>query len=136
MPAGRRRALLTLTSALAEGELALDAGADREEARRRLVALTGIGTWTAEYIAMRALRDPDAFMPTDLGVQHALRALGQDHAPRAASVLAERWRPYRAYAMQHLWAQLPALRPGSARRARAAEPAAHDSRARASVAAA
>jgi AraC family transcriptional regulator, regulatory protein of adaptative response / DNA-3-methyladenine glycosylase II len=123
MPAGRRRALLTLTSALAERELALDAGADREEARRRLLALTGIGPWTAEYIAMRALRDPDAFMPSDLGVQHALRALGQDHAPRAASALAERWRPYRAYAMQHLWAQLPALQAGSRARARAAEPA-------------
>jgi AraC family transcriptional regulator of adaptative response / DNA-3-methyladenine glycosylase II len=55
-------------------------------------------------------------MPTDLGVRQALVALGQDPAPRAAVALAERWRPYRAYAMQHLWGELPALR----ERARAA----------------
>ncbi|MFL5828526.1 MAG: AlkA N-terminal domain-containing protein [Solirubrobacteraceae bacterium] len=116
MPAARGRALVGLASALAAGEVPLDPGADREEARRRLQALPGIGTWTAEYIAMRALRDPDAFMPTDLGVRHALVALGQDPAPCAAVALAERWRPYRAYAMQHLWAQLPAQR----ERARAA----------------
>jgi AraC family transcriptional regulator of adaptative response / DNA-3-methyladenine glycosylase II len=116
MPAARGRALVGLASALADGDVALDAGADRDEARRRLQALPGIGVWTAEYVAMRALRDPDAFMPTDLGVRQALVALGQDPAPRAAVALAERWRPYRAYAMQHLWGELPALR----ERARAA----------------
>jgi AraC family transcriptional regulator, regulatory protein of adaptative response / DNA-3-methyladenine glycosylase II len=116
MPSARGRALVGLAGALANGEVPLDPGAHRDEARRRLQALPGIGTWTAEYIAMRALRDPDAFMPTDLGVRHALVALGQDPAPRAAVALAERWRPYRAYATQHLWAQLPAQR----ERARAA----------------
>ena len=71
-----------------------------------LLELPGIGPWTVSYIAMRALRDPDAFMPTDLGVRRGLERLGQDPHPAAASELAERWRPYRAYAMQHLWAAL------------------------------
>jgi AraC family transcriptional regulator of adaptative response / DNA-3-methyladenine glycosylase II len=106
MPAARRRALLGLAGALAGGDLTLDAGADRGETRRRLLELPGIGPWTTEYIAMRALRDPDAFLPSDLGVRHALEQLGHDGAPIAAERLAERWRPYRAYALQHLWASL------------------------------
>jgi AraC family transcriptional regulator of adaptative response / DNA-3-methyladenine glycosylase II len=105
MPASRRRALLTLTAAL-DSELVLDAGAEREETRAKLEALPGIGPWTASYIAMRALRDPDAFMATDLGVRHALEGLGQDGRPAAAERLSERWRPYRAYAVQHLWGRL------------------------------
>jgi AraC family transcriptional regulator of adaptative response / DNA-3-methyladenine glycosylase II len=60
----------------------------------------------AGYVAMRALRDPDAFLPTDLGVRRALERLGQESSPSAASRVAEAWRPYRAYATQHLWAQL------------------------------
>jgi AraC family transcriptional regulator of adaptative response / DNA-3-methyladenine glycosylase II len=55
---------------------------------------------------MRALRDPDAFLPTDLGVRHALKRLGLDPSPRAALEFAERWRPFRAYALQYLWASL------------------------------
>lgn len=113
MPNARRRALVGLTRALADGKLVLDAGADRAEARRRLLALPGIGPWTAGYVAMRALRDPDAFLPTDLGVRHALELLGQDGRPAAAARLAERWRPYRAYAVQHLWAQLAIGRPAT-----------------------
>jgi AraC family transcriptional regulator of adaptative response / DNA-3-methyladenine glycosylase II len=108
MPRARGRALLGLAAALAAGELTLDAGTDREQARARLLALPGIGPWTADYVAMRALRDPDAFLPSDLGVRHALEQLGQDARPAAAERLAERWRPYRAYAVQHLWAQLAA----------------------------
>jgi len=110
MPAGRRRTLLALAAALARGEIVLDAGVDRGEARGRLLALPGVGPWTADYIAMRALRDPDAFLASDLGVRHALEQLGQDGRPAAAERLAERWRPYRAYAVQHLWAQLAASR--------------------------
>ena len=116
MPGARRRALHALVSALASGELVLDGGADRMDARRRLLALPGIGPWTAEYIAMRALRDPDAFLPSDLGVRHALEQLGQDGAPTAATALAERWRPYRAYAVQHLWASLHSPRPAKRQR--------------------
>jgi AraC family transcriptional regulator, regulatory protein of adaptative response / DNA-3-methyladenine glycosylase II len=121
MPAARRRGLLSLATALAEGELTIDAGADRAEARRRLLALPGIGAWTVEYVAMRAMRDPDAFLTSDLGVRSALTRLGQDDRPVAAQALAERWRPYRAYAVQHLWASLdqagPA-RPASTKRTR------------------
>jgi AraC family transcriptional regulator, regulatory protein of adaptative response / DNA-3-methyladenine glycosylase II len=106
MPTARRRALLGLARALAGGDLTLDAGADRGETRRRLLELPGIGPWTTEYIAMRAMRDPDAFLPSDLGVRHALEQLGHDGQPAAAERLAERWRPYRAYALQHLWATL------------------------------
>jgi AraC family transcriptional regulator, regulatory protein of adaptative response / DNA-3-methyladenine glycosylase II len=97
MPASRRTALLGLTKALSSGEIELGPA---------LLELPGIGPWTVSYIAMRALRDPDAFMPTDLGVRRGLERLGQDGSPRAAIELAERWRPYRAYAMQHLWAAL------------------------------
>ena len=103
MPNARRRALLGLAVALAQGDLVLDPGADREEARARLLALPGIGPWTAEYIAMRALRDPDAFLATDLGVRHGLERLGHDGSAVSAERLAQRWRPYRAYAVQHLW---------------------------------
>jgi len=104
MPVARRRALLGLLGALANEELVIDAGADRMRERDRLLAMPGIGPWTAEYIAMRALRDPDAFLPSDLGVRHALEQLGHSGDPKSASLLAERWRPYRAYAVQHLWA--------------------------------
>jgi AraC family transcriptional regulator, regulatory protein of adaptative response / DNA-3-methyladenine glycosylase II len=106
MPRARRGALLGLAEALMHGELTLDAGADRGEARHRLLGLPGIGPWTTEYIAMRAMRDPDAFLPSDLGVRHALEQLGIDGGPAAAQTVAERWRPYRAYALQHLWASL------------------------------
>ncbi len=114
MPAARRRGLLALVTALARRELAIDVGADRLDARRRLRALPGIGPWTAEYIAMRALRDPDAFPSGDLGVRRALEQLGRDGRPVAAETLAEGWRPYRAYAVQHLWASL--VPPARARR--------------------
>jgi AraC family transcriptional regulator of adaptative response / DNA-3-methyladenine glycosylase II len=107
MPASRTRALTTLAGALATGQLVLDPGADRNEARRRLLELPGIGPWTADYVAMRALRDPDAFLASDLGVRHALQRMGRDGRPSAATALAERWRPYRAYAQQHLWAAVP-----------------------------
>jgi AraC family transcriptional regulator of adaptative response / DNA-3-methyladenine glycosylase II len=124
MPRSRARALVALAGALAEGKLVLDPGADRAEARVRLLELPGIGDWTADYIAMRALRDPDAFLPTDLGVRHALESLGHDGRPAAASALAEHWRPYRAYAVQHLWAHLVATRRARRDAARSNEPAA------------
>jgi AraC family transcriptional regulator of adaptative response / DNA-3-methyladenine glycosylase II len=114
MPRARRTALLGVAAALADGRLALHPGADRAEAERTLLALPGIGPWTAGYVALRALRDPDAFLPGDLGVRHALERLGQDGAPRAAAALAERWRPYRASALQHLWASLATPRPAVA----------------------
>jgi AraC family transcriptional regulator, regulatory protein of adaptative response / DNA-3-methyladenine glycosylase II len=107
MPWSRRRALVGLAEALSTGDVVLDTDRlDTAEIQRRLLALPGIGPWTVAYIAMRALRDADAFMPTDLGVRHGLERLGRDGSPAGASALAEGWRPYRAYAIQHLWAQL------------------------------
>ena len=106
MPWSRRRALIGLAKALADGDPVLDTGVmAQDEIERRLLALPGIGPWTVAYIAMRALGDADAFMPTDLGVRHGLERLGHDGRPSSADRIAERWRPYRAYATQHLWAQ-------------------------------
>ena len=104
MPAARGRALHGLAAALAAGHVALHAGAEPNETRRLLGELPGIGPWTVAYVAMRALRDPDAFLPTDLGVRHALELLGRDGSPAGAERLSAAWRPYRAYAVQHLWA--------------------------------
>ncbi|HEY6780735.1 MAG TPA: AlkA N-terminal domain-containing protein [Thermoleophilaceae bacterium] len=106
MPRSRGRALVGLTAALAAGEVSLDPGVDRDEADAQLQALPGIGPWTASYVRMRALGDPDAFLPSDLGVRHALERLGHPGDPRSAAALAERWRPWRSYALAHLWGSL------------------------------
>jgi AraC family transcriptional regulator, regulatory protein of adaptative response / DNA-3-methyladenine glycosylase II len=106
MPASRRRALIGLAKALDQDRVVLDATVDRAEARRRLLELPGIGPWTADYVALRALHDPDAFLPSDLGLRRALERLGLDGNPANATKLAENWRPYRAYALMHLWATL------------------------------
>ena len=107
MPANRRRAVVLLAEAVASGAVTIDAGSDPGEVRRSLVALPGIGPWTAEYVAMRALRDPDAFMPTDLGIRRAAAAVGLPADPGLLTGVSEHWRPWRSYAMAHLWS-LPA----------------------------
>jgi AraC family transcriptional regulator, regulatory protein of adaptative response / DNA-3-methyladenine glycosylase II len=104
MPRSRAAALVGLAGALASGTLCLDPGASRDDAERQLLAMPGIGPWTASYIRMRALSDPDAFLPTDAGVRHGLAALGAPSDPKSAARLAESWRPWRSYALQHLWA--------------------------------
>ena len=96
MPRARGRALVGLASALAEGSVVLDRGPDRDDVRRALLALPGIGPWTADYVAMRALGHPDVFLPTDLAVRRVLADLG-------GSADTERWRPWRSYALMHLW---------------------------------
>ncbi|HEX3334405.1 MAG TPA: AlkA N-terminal domain-containing protein [Acidimicrobiales bacterium] len=107
MPAGRRRALEALAQGVEGGDVVIDPGADAVELRRSLVRLPGIGPWTAEYVAMRALRDPDAFMPTDLGIRRGARAIGLPDDPAHLVAATESWRPWRSYAMVHLWS-LPA----------------------------
>ncbi|GCD91957.1 AlkA N-terminal domain-containing protein [Nocardioides sp. LS1] len=104
MPRARGRALVALCAALADGDLALDRGPDRDDVRRALLAIPGIGPWTADYIALRALGHPDVFLPTDIGIRDALRGLGQD--PARAAALAEGWAPWRSYAQVHLWQTL------------------------------
>jgi AraC family transcriptional regulator of adaptative response / DNA-3-methyladenine glycosylase II len=99
MPGARARTLLAVARAVLSGELDLRRGADPEQVRDRLLALPGVGPWTANLVAMRALGAPDAFPAGDLGV---LRALGVKTA-REAESRAEAWRPWRAYAAMHLW---------------------------------
>ena len=106
VPAARGEALRSLARELADGRISLDPGSDREEVERQLLGLRGIGPWTVSYVAMRALGDPDAFLPTDLGVRQAVQKLGHAGDKRSVAALAERWRPWRAYATQHLWASL------------------------------
>ena len=108
MPGARRAALREACRRVAVGQIVLDAGTDREAVRQGLVAVTGIGPWTAEYVAMRALGDPDAFPATDLGLRHALSRLGLTATPRQVVNLAAAWRPWRAYAVHHLWNSLGA----------------------------
>lgn len=106
MPATRRRTLTTLIAALGSGELTLNPGCDWEQARQQLLALPGIGPWTAEIVAMRGLGDPDAFPASDLGVRLAAEQLGLVSDVRALTAHSARWRPWRSYAVQHLWTTL------------------------------
>jgi AraC family transcriptional regulator of adaptative response / DNA-3-methyladenine glycosylase II len=103
MPRARGRSLCTLAAAVAAGDVVLDRSADRNETRDALLALPGIGPWTADYIAMRALGDPDVFMSTDLGVRHGMAALSFDGDPRQINDRAAAWRPWRSYALMHVW---------------------------------
>ncbi|WP_030715380.1 AlkA N-terminal domain-containing protein [Streptomyces sp. NRRL F-2580] len=104
LPRSRRTTLTTLVSALADGSLPLGFDSDWEAARAQLSALPGFGPWTTEIIAMRALGDPDAFLPSDLGVRRAAQGLGLPAGPAALTARAAAWRPWRAYAVQYLWA--------------------------------
>ncbi|CAK7279769.1 AlkA N-terminal domain-containing protein [Streptomyces misionensis] len=104
MPRTRRTTFTTLVRQLADGTLHLGVESDWAEARARLLALPGFGPWTVDVIAMRALGDPDAFLPTDLGIRRAAGALGLPSTPAALTARAEAWRPWRAYAVQYLWA--------------------------------
>jgi AraC family transcriptional regulator of adaptative response / DNA-3-methyladenine glycosylase II len=101
VPRSRAETVLALARAVADGDVRLAPGSDPDEVARRLDALPGIGPWTAQYISMRALHHPDAFPADDLGVRKALR----DRGP-AVERRAERWRPWRAYAVMHLWESL------------------------------
>jgi AraC family transcriptional regulator, regulatory protein of adaptative response / DNA-3-methyladenine glycosylase II len=104
LPASRRRTLAGVVEALAGGHLALGPGCDRDEALAVLSRLPGVGPWTTGVVAMRALGDPDAFVPGDLGVRRGAASVGLPATPAALSARSARWRPWRAYAVQHLWA--------------------------------
>ncbi|HLO25659.1 MAG TPA: AlkA N-terminal domain-containing protein [Geobacteraceae bacterium] len=112
LPLKRAATLHALARAIASGELRLHAGADAETTIGKLKAIPGIGDWTAQYIVMRALHWPDAFPAGDLGLRKALGdngPLGETHVLR----LAEKWRPWRAYAAVYLWSALSAQGHGS-----------------------
>ena len=98
-PRARARALTGMAAALAGDEIRLDRSTDRATTREALLELPGIGPWTADYVGMRALGDPDVFLPTDLGVRNAAARLGLgDVGGRSES-----WRPWRSYALMRLW---------------------------------
>ena len=104
MPARRRETIRAVAAAVAAGELDLDPGADRGETGARLRALPGIGDWTADYVALRALGEPDAFLPTDLGVRRGAAALGLPDQPHTLAAHAgKHWAPWRSYALIRLW---------------------------------
>jgi len=106
LPRRRARTVVTLAEALASGALTLDIGADAEASRTSLRTIPGIGPWTADYIAVRGLGHPDVMLSGDLGVQRALARLGHTSTPAAVDALARPWRPWRSYAMVHLWGSL------------------------------
>jgi AraC family transcriptional regulator of adaptative response / DNA-3-methyladenine glycosylase II len=105
-PKSRQRTFVGLVRALAERDVVLDPGCDWNRARAQLTSLPGIGPWTTEVIAMRGLGDPDAFPVTDLGVIVAARKLGLPDDARSLGAHSTKWRPWRAYATQHLWTAL------------------------------
>jgi AraC family transcriptional regulator, regulatory protein of adaptative response / DNA-3-methyladenine glycosylase II len=105
MPASRRRTIRILATALVAGDVDARRGADPAALRASLLELPGIGPWTAEYVAMRAAGDPDAFPASDLGLLRSAAALGLPSEPRALAAHAERWRPFRSFGAQRLWAQ-------------------------------
>jgi AraC family transcriptional regulator of adaptative response / DNA-3-methyladenine glycosylase II len=102
MPRSRGRALAAAAAAITDGSVVLDRSADRADVRERLLALPGIGPWTADYVAFRVLGDPDVFLPTDVGVRRATERLGLDDVERRS----QEWRPWRSYALVHLWSSL------------------------------
>jgi AraC family transcriptional regulator of adaptative response / DNA-3-methyladenine glycosylase II len=103
LPRTRAHAIQALARALSAGELALDGSVGLDQTLERLMALPGVGAWTAGYIAMRALREPDAFPDTDLGLRKAAAAGRELLSARELQARAETWRPWRAYAAMLLW---------------------------------
>jgi AraC family transcriptional regulator of adaptative response / DNA-3-methyladenine glycosylase II len=95
--------VLGLARAVADGTLVLDPGRDPTDLRSALTALPGIGPWTAGYLAMRLLGDPDELLATDLGVRRGAEALGLPSDVNGLLARAAGWAPWRSYAATHLW---------------------------------
>lgn len=125
MPRARADALVLLARSIADGDIRIDPGADRDDTEEKLRALPGIGQWTASYVRMRALGDPDVFLAGDLGVKRAVisrsphgsasaGSIRRESAKRTSAsrgVAYETWRPWRSYATVHLWASMAAQTP-------------------------
>jgi AraC family transcriptional regulator of adaptative response / DNA-3-methyladenine glycosylase II len=115
MPRSRAAALSAVAAAAIADKHLFDATADLDDAVERLRSIRGVGEWTAQYIALRQLREPDAFPAADVGLLRAI--LDHDGRPHSSAELlqrAEAWRPWRAYAAQHLWASSPPSKQSSA----------------------
>ena len=109
----RQAAIVVLSRAIVDGALALHAGADVQATIAELKALPGIGDWTAQYIAMRALRWPDAFPAGDVALHKALDVASAPNPARAAEAASQPWRPWRSYAVIRAWSALPAPQPST-----------------------
>ncbi|MBN8609360.1 MAG: DNA-3-methyladenine glycosylase 2 family protein [Deltaproteobacteria bacterium] len=103
MPGARVKALATLAREAATNGALFSPSTSIEDARSTLRGLSGIGSWTEEYVALRALRDPDGFPASDVGILRALEVNGERPTAEDVAERAEAWRPFRAYAAQHLW---------------------------------
>ena len=107
IPGARARAVVRLAEALASAEVSVDRSVDRQQVRADLLALPGIGPWTADYVCMRALGHPDVFLPDDAAARRVAGAASPELLRRAAlASRAESWRPWRSYALMHLWAEV------------------------------
>ncbi|QSB04655.1 DNA-3-methyladenine glycosylase 2 family protein [Natronoglycomyces albus] len=106
MPQRRRDTIRTIATEVAEGRLSLHQGADLQRAKVTLQALPGVGPWTVDSIAMRALGDPDVFLAGDLGIANAAKELGLPATPGRLKTYSKAWSPWRSYAVQYLWATL------------------------------
>ncbi|MGF3030995.1 DNA-3-methyladenine glycosylase 2 family protein [Microbacterium alcoholitolerans] len=114
-PAARIRAITGAAAALASEDLTLTVGDDAAEQRERLLAMPGIGPWTADYVRMRVLGDPDVFLPGDVAMRAGAAASGLPGEPRPLAAWAERLAPWRSYLTAHLWRAAP-VRPARAAR--------------------
>ncbi len=108
MPASRARTLAEVSRAILERRLRLDGSMGPEELERALRSIPGIGPWSAQYVSLRGLGEPDAFPESDLGIRKALEALGYPSEPRARREALERLAPWRGYAALYLWQGVPA----------------------------
>jgi AraC family transcriptional regulator of adaptative response / DNA-3-methyladenine glycosylase II len=117
-PAARIAAVTGAASALADGSLTLTPGDDAAEQRAALLAMPGIGPWTADYVRMRVLGDPDVFLPGDVAVRAGAAAAGLTSEPRALTGWAARTAPWRSYLTAHLWRAVPTRLPAGRRTGR------------------
>jgi AraC family transcriptional regulator of adaptative response / DNA-3-methyladenine glycosylase II len=106
-PANRVATIIRVADAVASGELRLDLETPASELRAQLLALPGVGPWTADYLALRALGNPDIFLESDLVIRQSAEALGLPAAPRALAERAAAWAPWRSYAALQLWRHRP-----------------------------
>lgn len=106
-PAARIRAITGAAAALADGSLTLTVGDDRAAQRAALLAMPGIGPWTADYVRMRVIGDPDVFLPGDVAVRAGAAASGLPSDPKPLTAWVERTAPWRSYLTAHLWHAAP-----------------------------
>jgi AraC family transcriptional regulator of adaptative response / DNA-3-methyladenine glycosylase II len=114
MPRARADTLIRVMAAVADDALPLDHAADRADTYARLVEQKGIGPWTASYVLMRGLGDPDVLMASDLGLMRALTVLKTPHDHPILNQISRRWSPWRSYATHHIWYSLQPPRTSAA----------------------